>query len=338
MPYQDFRQFLDVLRQQGELVDVDRPIALTDVGKALKQAYQKGRPAVCFNDNGTEFPLVCGVYSDRNKALLAFQSDEKSILQKVLDGLDNPIAPTMANGGAPCHEVVITGDDIDINRFPIPTYSPKDGGPYITPGIVVSKDPETGVPDIGHYRFLILGKDTFSFSAQPFHRFGKNLAKCQKMGVTPKAALIIGVDPILAYTCQVQVHDQTNDWEIAGGLRGEPIELRQMQDLRHRSAGHRRGGDRVRGRHGQDRDGGPARRIHRLLHAGLAEAGRARHRDHASQEADLPGPAHRQAGDREPHPQADPVRGVVPQDAQARSSRPSRACRCARRPACRSMW
>jgi len=159
MPYQDFRQFLDVLRQQGELIDVNRPIALTDVGKALKQAYQKGRPAVSFNDNGTEFPLVCGLYSDRNKALLAFQADEKTILQKVLDGLDSPIAPRMLKGDAP-YEVVITGDDIDINRFPIPTYSPKDGGPYITPGIVVSKDPETGVPDIGHYRFLILGKDT----------------------------------------------------------------------------------------------------------------------------------------------------------------------------------
>jgi len=225
MPYQDFRQFLDVLRQHGELVDVSRPIALDDVGKALKQAYQKGRPAVYFENNGTEFPLVCGVYSDRRKALLAFQTDEKTILQKVLDGLDNPIAPIIANGNAPCHEVVITGDDIDINRFPIPTYSPKDGGPYITPGIVVSKDPETGVPDVGHYRFLILSKDTFSFSAQPFHRFGKNLTKCQKMGITPKAALIIGVDPVLAYTCQVQVHDQTNDWEVAGGLRGAPIEL-----------------------------------------------------------------------------------------------------------------
>ena len=227
-----------------------------------------------FNQNGTDFPLVCGVYSDRSKALLAFEADEKTILQKVLDGLDNPIAPVMRNGGAPCHEVVITGDDIDITRFPIPTYSPKDGGPYITPGIVVSKDPETGVPDIGHYRFLILGKDTFSFSAQPFHRFGKNLAKCQKMGVTPKAALIIGVDPILAYTCQVQVPDTTNDWEVAGGLRGAPVELDQVQDLRHRSAGDRRGGDRVRSRHEQDRDGGAARRIHRLLHAGVAEAGR----------------------------------------------------------------
>mgnify|MGYP003342494208 CR=1 FL=1 len=71
MPYQDFRQFLDVLRQQGELIDVDRHVALTDTGKALKQAYQNGRPAVVFNDNGTEFPLVCGVYSDRTKALLA---------------------------------------------------------------------------------------------------------------------------------------------------------------------------------------------------------------------------------------------------------------------------
>ena len=76
-------------------------------------------------------------------------------------------------------EVVIERD-FDLLRFPIPTYSPKDGGPYITPGIVVSKDPETGIPDIGHYRFLILGKDTFSFSAQPNHRFGKHLAKYQQ--------------------------------------------------------------------------------------------------------------------------------------------------------------
>lgn len=225
MPYQDFRQFLAVLRQQGDLFEVDRYVALSDVGKALKQAYQKGRPAVCFNDTGTDFPLVCGVYSDRAKALLAFQADDKSLTQKVLNGLDHPIAPTIVSGHAPCQDVVIQGSDIDINRFPIPIYSPKDGGPYITAGIVVSKDPETGVPDIGHYRFLILGKDTCSFSAQPFHRFGKNLTKCQKMGVKPQAALIIGVDPILAYTCQVQVHDQTNDWEIAGGLRGAPVEL-----------------------------------------------------------------------------------------------------------------
>ncbi len=184
----------------------------------------------------------------------------------MLDGLDNPIAPTIVTGKPPCQDEVITGDDIDLTRWPIPTYSPKDGGAYITPGIVVSEDPETGMPDIGHYRFLILGKDTCSFSAQPFHRFGKHLAKHKRLGTVPKAALVIGVDPILAYTCQVQVPDDTNDWSVAGGLRGAPVELARCIDQRPRGAGDRRGGDRVRGRPEQHRARGAARRIYRLLH------------------------------------------------------------------------
>jgi 2,5-furandicarboxylate decarboxylase 1 len=89
----------------------------------------------------------------------------------------------------------------------------------------VSKDPETGIPDIGHYRFLVLDKNTLSYDAQPFHRFGKNISKCRRLGVVPRAAVVIGVDPVLAYTCQMQVPDTTNDWEIAGGIRGEPVEL-----------------------------------------------------------------------------------------------------------------
>ena len=225
MPYQDFRQFLHALRQHGELIDIDRPVALADIGKAMKQSYRRGGPALMFNKNGTDFPLVCGLYATRGKALLAFEADERTILQKVLAGLGKPIAPDISKAAAPCQEVLIEGSAIDMARFPIPTYSPKDGGPYITPGIVVSKDPETGVPDIGHYRFLILGKDTFSFSAQPNHRFGKNLAKCQRLGIKPRAALVIGVDPILAYACQVQVSDATDDWAVAGGLRGAPVEL-----------------------------------------------------------------------------------------------------------------
>ena len=138
------------------------------------------------HQNGTEFPLVAGLYSTRSKALLAFEATEETIFDKVLGGLDHPIPPTLVSTAAPCQEVVLSGNDIDITRFPIPTYSPKDGGPYITAGIFVSKDPESSVTDIGHYRAQIAGKDTFSFFAQPFHRFGKYLAKCQRLNVTPQ--------------------------------------------------------------------------------------------------------------------------------------------------------
>src|ERR1700722_4872810 len=148
MPFQDFRQFLDVLRQHGQLIDINRSIALNDVGKAMKQSYVRNGPAIMFNNNGTDFPLVAGVYSNREKALLAFEANEDTIFEKVLHGLDNPIPPVMTKSAAPCHEKIIEGDAIDIRNFPVPQYSPKDGGPYITAGIGVSEDPETGVPDV----------------------------------------------------------------------------------------------------------------------------------------------------------------------------------------------
>src|SRR3972149_1454788 len=192
MPYQDFRQFLDALRRHGELVDIDRPMHLdSDVPKALKQTYTRQGPAFIFTNNGTEYPLVGGIYATRSKALLAFEATEETIFQKFLSGLDKPVAPVMFSGKAPCQEVVLTGDAIDIRRFPIPTHSPKDGGPYITPSIVVSKDPETGVPDIGHYRFQVVGKDRLSFYALNFHRFGKNIAKCERLGVVLKGAILL---------------------------------------------------------------------------------------------------------------------------------------------------
>ena len=72
MPYQDFRQFLDVLRQQGELIDINRPVAVNDIGKAMKHSYARQGPALMFNQNGTDYPLVAGIYSTRSKALLAF--------------------------------------------------------------------------------------------------------------------------------------------------------------------------------------------------------------------------------------------------------------------------
>ncbi len=225
MAFDDFRSFVDCLRAAGEVVEINRPIALDDVGKVMKRAQAQSGPSVVFNDNGTNFPLICGVYGDRRKALIAFETSSSELFQKVLHGLDNPIPPRVMDGRPPCQDIVLQGADIDLSALPVPQYSPVDGGAYITPGIVVSKDPETDIPDIGHYRFLILSKNTFSFSAQPFHRFGKNLAKYKKLGQKARAALVIGVDPILAYTCQVQVSDTTNDWHVAGGLRGAPVEL-----------------------------------------------------------------------------------------------------------------
>jgi UbiD family decarboxylase len=73
MAFEDFRDFLAALRAQGELIEVDRPVAPElEVGKALRKSAAVGGPAVVFKKNGTDFPLVGGVYNSRSKALIAF--------------------------------------------------------------------------------------------------------------------------------------------------------------------------------------------------------------------------------------------------------------------------
>ena len=226
MPYQDFREFLDALRSAGELLEVDRAVSPElEVAKAMRKSASVSGPALIFKDTGTEFPLVGGIYNTRAKGLIALQTTENDVFDKVLRGMATRIPPIVV-ANAPVHENVITSEAVDLSKIPVAKYSPDDGGPYITAGIVVSKDPETGIPDIGHYRFEVIDKQTMSFLALPNHRFGRHLAKARRLGhTTYHAALVIGVDPVMAYTCPIQVPDGTNDFEVVGGMRGAALEL-----------------------------------------------------------------------------------------------------------------
>jgi 2,5-furandicarboxylate decarboxylase 1 len=226
VPYQDLRAFLSVLKQSGELVEIARPISLKyEVGKALAKTSFADGPALLFTKTESEFPLVAALYGNRKRALIAFEATEATIHDRVTKAIDNPIAPVDFEGTPPCQEVVLLGDDIDLTKLPVPIYSPKDGGPYITPGIVVSEDPDTGTPDIGNYRFQLHGPRVLGLFSASNHRFGKNIAKAIERNIPLHGAIVVGVDPMTAFACQVQAGDASNDWYVAGGLRGAPVEL-----------------------------------------------------------------------------------------------------------------
>lgn len=76
MAYKDFRDFLEVLRDKKQLIDINRFMDLKfDIAKALKKANYMEGPAINFTQNGTCYNLVGNVYSTRQRALMAFQSD-----------------------------------------------------------------------------------------------------------------------------------------------------------------------------------------------------------------------------------------------------------------------
>ena len=96
MPFQDSREFLGALRKHGELIDIDRPVALElEVAKALPKSASVSGPACVFKNNGTRFPLVAGVYNTRAKALIALEATEDTIFDRILSGLAKRIPPVI---------------------------------------------------------------------------------------------------------------------------------------------------------------------------------------------------------------------------------------------------
>ena len=187
--FEDFRDFLAALRAQGELIEVDRPVAPElEVAKALRKSAAVGGPAVVFKKNGTDFPLVGGVYNSRSKALIAFGCTEDNVMPAHPGrvGETHPASDCRQGPSARKHHRRRRRDR-PVRPCRYPEYSPDDGGPYITCGIVVSHDPETGIPDLGHYRFEIIDKKKLSFLALPNHRFAKNLAKACPTGTRHSA-------------------------------------------------------------------------------------------------------------------------------------------------------
>jgi 2,5-furandicarboxylate decarboxylase 1 len=88
MPFQDFREFLDALRKAGELLELDRAVSPElEVAKAMRKSASVSGPALVFKNNGTAFPLVGGVYNTRAKALIALETNEEDVFDKVLRGM-----------------------------------------------------------------------------------------------------------------------------------------------------------------------------------------------------------------------------------------------------------
>ena len=156
---------------------VDPRIDMTATVFELERAGKS--PVIIFEKPGASaMPVVTNVAANRKLLAACLGVEPENIAAAFRERCQKYIPCELVKDAA-WNEVVIEGDDVDLSRFPIPLQFSIDGGPYITPGIVVSKDPETGVPDLGHYRFEVIDKTTLSFNALPNHRFGKHIAKAR---------------------------------------------------------------------------------------------------------------------------------------------------------------
>src|ERR1700736_6370519 len=145
-----FRGFLDRLRQVAEFIDFHQPIDIRHIATLVDQS---DKALFSHKVIGYAMPVVSGIIRTRERAMMAMGATEYlQIEDRLKNGITNPIAPERV-ASSPTREIVMKGDDVDLYKLPIPMSSIYDGGPMITAGVVIARDPEFGI-NTGFYLFM----------------------------------------------------------------------------------------------------------------------------------------------------------------------------------------
>lgn len=223
MPFRDLREFIAHLEDQKELRRIRKPVDTKyEIAAYIRKTSDIKGPALLFeNVNESKIPVLGGVFATRKRGLLALETSEKEYGEKFHQALEHLIPPRRISSG-PCKEVILKSEDADLSRFPIPIFSQNDSGPFITAGLVISKDPESARSNTSIYRLQVHGSRRLGVKAQQLHR---QLRKAEAKGEPLPVAIAIGTDPALMLASQWDAPYGVDELELAGALRGEPVEV-----------------------------------------------------------------------------------------------------------------
>ncbi len=250
MAYSDLREFIAALEKAGELkripFEVDPYLEITEFAD---RAVKGGGPALLFEKpKGYSVPLLINSLASERRMQIALQVEE---FQQIADRISEYLQMQMPQGllgklsmlpklaemgsffpktvsSAPCQEVVLKGDQIDLGRLPVLTCWPQDGGPYITLPMVFTKNPETGKRNCGMYRMQVYDARTTGMHWQAHKQGAEHYRRRFKAGETKMdVAVAIGADPAVMYSAILPLPPDLDEMMIAGFLRKKPVEMVQ---------------------------------------------------------------------------------------------------------------
>ncbi len=233
------RDFINKCEAEGELhrikAEVDWNLELSHIAKLNEEACG---PALLFeNVKDYSTPIITSVCTTTRRLALIMGQPLESTLVDLYDAWaklgGNLIPPKFVDkASAPCKENILTGDQIDLYKFPVPHWYPLDGGRYIgTAHFIISKDPDSGWVNLGTYRGQLLGKNKVGTQFIKGKHADIMLKKYQAMGKPMPVASVIGADPLLFILGAARVSAFVSEYDVAGALRGTPIEVVQGETV-----------------------------------------------------------------------------------------------------------
>src|SRR5688572_4224716 len=247
MSYADLNAFIADLERRNLLARISEPVDPNLEIAAIADRVSKspgGGPALLFeNPKGYSVPIAINMFGSLERTCLALGVEKLDDLAKQIEELTSPKLPsglfdamkmlpllgrlkdaapkTVSDG--PCQEVVREKGTLD--ELPILTCWPEDGGPYITWPLVFTRDPETGMRNIGTYRMQVYDGRTTGMHWQRHKGGAQHHRVAERMGKRLEVAVALSPEPILAYAATAPMPEGLDELLLAGFLGRRRIEL-----------------------------------------------------------------------------------------------------------------
>lgn len=221
MEISDLRSFLEVLKANGQLVHIEREVDLSgELGAVLQALERSGLGAGYFaRVKGHSLPVVGGLLGSVDRIALAFGCAREEVADRMEAALAHPVPPVEV-AHAPFQENVIT-EEVDLGMLPIPAHAPGDAGPFITGGVVVSRDPDASRQNLSYQRMQVKGPDRLGIMINEWRHMKAFLDKAEARGEPLPFAVVIGLDPAISIAAGCRY--EGDEIEIAGAIRGRPV-------------------------------------------------------------------------------------------------------------------
>lgn len=244
--YYDLHEHIERLRNSGLLFTVDRQINKdTEMHPLVRWQYRGGveeedRKAWLFRDvsdsKGRKYDipvLVGGLAANRAVYQLGMGCELNAIKETWIKALNNPVPPNEVGfDEAPCHDLVYTDEQLlngfGVDQIPVPISSPGwDNAPYFAASHFITKDPHTGIQNMGNYRAMVKAPNRVGFNPSIELRTGGYMhwEEWKKLGKAMPCCIVVGAPPIVSFTAVQKVPEKYDEFEISGGLCGKPLNV-----------------------------------------------------------------------------------------------------------------
>ncbi len=249
MAYKGLGEFIKDLEKKGELIRIKARVSpvleMTEVVDRISKLPDGGK-ALFFENTGTAFPVLMNSMGSYNRICMALgvndlddiASDIKKLVMELSSSRANMIEklqilpllnqvsswmPKVIKAKGRCQEVVIK--EPDLSAFPVLQCWPRDGGRFITLPLVHTKDPVTGIRNVGMYRMQVFDKQTTGMHWHKHKVGARHYREYKEVGRKMPVAVALGGDPVYTYAATAPLPDNTDEYMLAGFLRRKKVNL-----------------------------------------------------------------------------------------------------------------